>query len=158
MKLPADSDSRIPNCPASAFHKPPLAICNIMAQTEDIETRLDDEAISMHRIFTDDQENEQVSRLTPPSDNVNLDSQAPLAPPTRTYQVMLLIAGSMMIFHIIGINQVFGIFQVRVALRDLSFSRHSSLSRSFIRPQKPISLMLKDKMLLCHLWALLEQD
>ncbi|KAJ3783088.1 MFS general substrate transporter [Lentinula aff. detonsa] len=33
------------------------------------------------------------------------------APPTKTYQAMLLLAGSMMIFHVIGINQVFGIFQ-----------------------------------------------
>lgn len=33
-------------------------------------------------------------------------------PPTKTYQAMLLLAGSMMIFHVIGINQVFGIFQV----------------------------------------------
>ncbi|KAF9064749.1 MFS general substrate transporter [Rhodocollybia butyracea] len=32
-------------------------------------------------------------------------------PPTRTYQAMLLLAGFMMIFHVIGINQVFGIFQ-----------------------------------------------
>ncbi|KAJ3899776.1 MFS general substrate transporter [Lentinula edodes] len=32
-------------------------------------------------------------------------------PPTKTYQAMLLLAGSMMIFHVIGINQVFGIFQ-----------------------------------------------
>ncbi|KAF5383380.1 hypothetical protein D9757_008389 [Collybiopsis confluens] len=32
-------------------------------------------------------------------------------PPTRTYQAMLLLAGSMMIFHVVGINQVFGIFQ-----------------------------------------------
>ncbi|KAJ4465447.1 MFS general substrate transporter [Lentinula aciculospora] len=34
-----------------------------------------------------------------------------LTPPTKTYQAMLLLAGSMMIFHVIGINQVFGIFQ-----------------------------------------------
>lgn len=93
-------------------------------QPQDIETRQDDEAISMHRIFADGRGDEQISRLTPPSDNLDLGSQAehPLAPPTRTYQVMLLLAGSMMIFHIIGINQVFGIFQVRAALREISFS------------------------------------
>ncbi|KAF7362833.1 putative transporter ESBP6 [Mycena venus] len=32
-------------------------------------------------------------------------------PPTRSYQALLLFSGFMMIFHIIGINGVFGIFQ-----------------------------------------------
>jgi hypothetical protein len=34
-------------------------------------------------------------------------------PPTRRYQTLLILSGSLMIFHVIGINSVFGIFQVR---------------------------------------------
>jgi tetrahydromethanopterin S-methyltransferase subunit D len=33
-------------------------------------------------------------------------------PPTRTYQTLLVFSAFLMIFHIIGINTVFGIFQV----------------------------------------------
>ncbi|THU82127.1 MFS general substrate transporter [Dendrothele bispora CBS 962.96] len=40
-------------------------------------------------------------------------SPVPLPPEavTRSYQIKLVLAGSLMIFHIIGINQVYGIFQ-----------------------------------------------
>lgn len=31
--------------------------------------------------------------------------------PTRRYQCLLLLSGFLMIFHVIGINSVFGIFQ-----------------------------------------------
>ncbi|KAJ3838249.1 MFS general substrate transporter [Lentinula raphanica] len=50
-------------------------------------------------------------------DLVNQNDDGPeqiIAPPTRIYQTMLVLAGSMMIFHIIGLNQVFGIFQVEL--------------------------------------------
>ena len=33
--------------------------------------------------------------------------------PSRHYQVALLIAGFLMIFQVIGLNQVYGVFQVR---------------------------------------------
>jgi hypothetical protein len=36
-------------------------------------------------------------------------------PPTRGYQALLLFSGFMMIFHIIGINGTFGIFQVTLS-------------------------------------------
>ncbi len=36
--------------------------------------------------------------------------------PTRAYQVMLLAAGFGMIFQVIGINSIYGIFQVRPLL------------------------------------------
>jgi hypothetical protein len=32
--------------------------------------------------------------------------------PTRRYQCLLLLSGFLMIFHVVGINSVFGIFQV----------------------------------------------
>lgn len=32
--------------------------------------------------------------------------------PSRRYQTILLAAGFMMIFHVIGINSIYGIFQV----------------------------------------------
>lgn len=37
------------------------------------------------------------------------------ARPTRRYQVALLVAGFSMIFQIIGINSVYGVFQVRTS-------------------------------------------
>lgn len=33
--------------------------------------------------------------------------------PSRTYQLLLLLSGFLMIFHIIGINSIYGLFQVR---------------------------------------------
>ncbi|KAJ3710677.1 monocarboxylate transporter [Lentinula raphanica] len=53
-------------------------------------------------------------RMTTMDSLVNQNDDGPeqiIAPPTRIYQTMLVLAGSMMIFHIIGLNQVFGIFQ-----------------------------------------------
>lgn len=51
------------------------------------------------------------------------DSTTPTQPdgtaewrPTRQYQTMLLAAGFMMIFHVIGINSIYGIFQVLSAI------------------------------------------
>ncbi|KAJ7461202.1 major facilitator superfamily domain-containing protein [Mycena latifolia] len=41
----------------------------------------------------------------------NAEASAEDPPPTRRYQALLLFSGFMMIFHIIGINSVFGIFQ-----------------------------------------------
>jgi hypothetical protein len=32
--------------------------------------------------------------------------------PTRQYQILLLLSGFIMIFHVIGINMIYGIFQV----------------------------------------------
>jgi hypothetical protein len=36
--------------------------------------------------------------------------------PSRQYQTLLLISGFLMIFHVIGIGQVYGIFQVNIYL------------------------------------------
>ncbi|KAJ7731423.1 major facilitator superfamily domain-containing protein [Mycena maculata] len=45
--------------------------------------------------------------LTSPADALSVED----IPPTRGYQALLLFSGFMMIFHIIGINGVFGLFQ-----------------------------------------------
>ena len=36
--------------------------------------------------------------------------------PTRRYQVMLLLSGFFMTFHVIGINFIYGVFQVSYAM------------------------------------------
>lgn len=82
-------------------------------QLEDLRTPLDTNAISMHRISTNDARASPNRGDDSDLDSTQVDLRETLSRPTRTYQVMLLLAGSMMIFHIIGINQVFGIFQVR---------------------------------------------
>jgi hypothetical protein len=65
--------------------------------------------------------NQSDSGLTPP----NIEPQGTESPrnpfadarPTRRYQALLLLSGFMMIFHVIGINQIFGVFQVSALIR-----------------------------------------
>lgn len=65
--------------------------------------------------------NQSDSGLTP----LDIDSQGTEPPqnafadarPTRRYQALLLLSGFMMIFHVIGINQIFGVFQVSALIR-----------------------------------------
>jgi hypothetical protein len=47
--------------------------------------------------------------LTDPPDTATNDLR-----PTRRYQSLLLLSGFLMIFHVIGINSVFAIFQVSI--------------------------------------------
>lgn len=46
------------------------------------------------------------------------DTPAPntLERPSQGYQMLLLLSGFLMIFHVIGIGQVYGIFQVNICL------------------------------------------
>ena len=81
--------------------------------------------------------------------------QAPQEPenmwePSRRYQAILLLAGFTMIFHVIGINSIYGIFQVsmRTVRRGLRFRCNNAPStRNFIRHLLPILKMLEAKML-----------
>jgi len=44
----------------------------------------------------------------------------PNSPPATSYQILLVLAGALMTFHVIGINQVYGIFQVMPCVLLLS--------------------------------------
>jgi hypothetical protein len=52
--------------------------------------------------------------------------------PTKRYQTLLLLSGFMMIFHVIGINQIFGVFQVRVCRHIILLPATGRLN-SFLR-------------------------
>lgn len=81
-----------------------------------------------------------------PPDNAAEDMR-----PTRRYQAVLLLAGFMMIFQVIGINQTYGIFQVgQTCVRTDGRTKAESveLDRSFIRPRRVISKMLLGRRLL----------
>ena len=81
--------------------------------------------------------------------------------PTRRYQLVLLLAGFMMIFQTIGISQSYGIFQVYRCLLCIKCQARHVLtrdphllviaSRNSILPRKVISSMVPDKNLLWHL-------
>lgn len=69
-----------------------------------------------HSIPPPDHENIPVTRVVDEQadgdDSVPPDGAAEDMRPTRRYQAVLLFAGFMMIFQVIGINQTYGIFQV----------------------------------------------
>ena len=44
--------------------------------------------------------------------NVSLGTVADDLRPSRRYQMLLVLAGSLMTFHVIGINSIYGLFQV----------------------------------------------
>lgn len=66
----------------------------------------------------DEQADDDASSESVPPDNAAEDMR-----PTRRYQAVLLFAGFMMIFQVIGINQTYGIFQVGGTLWCLNFHR-----------------------------------
>lgn len=47
------------------------------------------------------------------SDTQRADEDVP-SQPSQTYQCLLVFAGFMMTFHVIGINSIYGLFQVRM--------------------------------------------
>lgn len=64
-------------------------------------------------------EEEESARAAPNTEHE--DSQQPAEGdwrPTRKYQAILLAAGFAMIFHVIGINSIYGIFQVNLPMRS----------------------------------------
>lgn len=70
-----------------------------------------------HSIPPPDHENIPVTRVVDEqadgdASSVPPDNAAEDMRPTRRYQAVLLFAGFMMIFQVIGINQTYGIFQV----------------------------------------------
>lgn len=66
----------------------------------------DHENIPVTRVVDEQADGDASSESVPP-DNAAEDMR-----PTRRYQAVLLFAGFMMIFQVIGINQTYGIFQV----------------------------------------------
>ena len=81
-----------------------------MATTQEIELHVFD-AQSSHDRYED-------SARDPPNTE-HEDSQQPAEDdwrPTRKYQAVLLAAGFAMIFHVIGINSIYGIFQVNLPI------------------------------------------
>lgn len=71
--------------------------------------------------------------------------------PTKQYQMLLLLSGFFMTFHVIGINSVYGIFQVSFlpnkSTREVPVAHCYVLSvRSFIPPRRRMSLMLMVRM------------
>ena len=66
------------------------------------------------RTFSTLSDNPQVSATNGSVRSLNTADPSDARPeePTRTYQCLLVFAGFMMIFHIIGINSIYGLFQV----------------------------------------------
>ena len=73
------------------------------------------------RTFSD--QTELTSRVRADPDHTRDDPDAPATTPepSRTYQCILVLAAFLMIFHIIGINSIYGLFQVRNAPSDGGF-------------------------------------
>ena len=59
-----------------------------------------------------------------PTGRAELENVPTAAPePSRTYKCLLVLAGFMMTFHVIGINSIYGLFQVRPDQRRTTFLR-----------------------------------
>lgn len=81
------------------------------------ESKLQKPSSHSHSIPPPDHENIPVTRVVDEqadddASSVPPDNAAEDMRPTRRYQAVLLFAGFMMIFQVIGINQTYGIFQV----------------------------------------------
>lgn len=73
------------------------------------------------------------------------------ARPTRRYQALLLATGFLMTFQVIGINSIFGIFQVHILIPPFAVMKYALtvlLSRNSTLLLRQISRMLPIKMLL----------
>jgi hypothetical protein len=88
--------------------------------------------------------------LTDPPDTATNDLR-----PTRRYQSLLLLSGFLMIFHVIGINSVFAIFQVSIGHRRRHRAEASISRRNFIPPLRVILSTHRGRMLSFHLLGLL---
>lgn len=67
--------------------------------------------------------------------------------PSQTYQCLLVFAGFMMTFHVIGINSIYGLFQVRPNSAFIQVSRSPSIYRNSTRLLRQISRTRKGRML-----------
>ncbi|KAI0756441.1 MFS general substrate transporter [Daedaleopsis nitida] len=71
-----------------------------------------DEVLVLHSLHSRGNQPENGADVGSNSRNEVDDSEAPYTlEPTRTYQCLLLLAGFMMTFHVIGINSIYGLFQ-----------------------------------------------
>ena len=61
--------------------------------------------------------------------NEDANGNLPNTEPSQTYKCLLVLAGFMMTFHVIGINSIYGLFQVRSLAHNHTAAIHEILKQ-----------------------------
>ena len=104
---------------------------------------------------------DDVGEATPANENTETEDVAePIEEeqwhPSRSYQAMLLVAGFTMIFHVIGINSIYGIFQASFkprCFRLVTVVHLTSFQRNSTPRTQVISATRKARTLWSRLWV-----